>query len=191
MQRSDKPHEELRHAEAAIEAMRSAASAASFEAAWKEFLHRAERVWSKTTAHFGKSPKWSAWHGKFEALRKADQLLSYLVNARGAEEHTVAEITGREPGGIGINAAEGNSLYIKRMEMRDGVLSIDSPQRLRIDFIPDQMTLAAVTNRGRTYAVPGEHLGKAIDARNVLGIAVMAISFYRAALAEAESFFVK
>lgn len=50
--------------------------------------------------------------GKFESLRKKDQLLSYLINARGADEHTVNEIVGRESGGIGINPARLSSSFV-------------------------------------------------------------------------------
>ena len=191
MQRSEKPHDELRQAEAAIEEMRTAKSADGFERGWKEFLRRVERVWSKTAAHFGRSPKWKGWNSKFECARKSDPLLSYLVNARGAEEHTVNEITGRDAGGIGINPAEGNSLYIERMEMQDGILRISSPQKLRIDFLPERMSLLPVLNRGRTYAVPVEHLGRAVNSRDALSIAAAGISYYREALSEAEAFFVK
>lgn len=191
MQGSEKPHEELRYAEAAAEAIRAARSIEEFERQWKEFLRRLERVWSKMTAHFGRSPKWSGWCGKIEAARKADQMLSYLVNARGAEEHTVNEIRAKVPGGIGINAAEGKSLFIERMEMRDGVLSIHSPQALKIDFLPARMTLLPVANRGRTYAVPAKHLNQPIDGGDVQAVAQAALASYRGALADAESFFVK
>jgi len=118
-------------------------------------------------------------------------LLSYLVNARGAEEHTVNEIVGREPGGIGINAAEGNSLYIERMEINDGNIFIQSPQRIRVDFIPARTTLLPVTNRSRIYPVPTTHLGATVDSNNVISIAEAGAQFYEAFLAQAEGFFVK
>lgn len=191
MQHSDAPYIELSKARAAIMAMREAKSLDEFEENWKEFLGRLERVWNKAFSHFGKSPKWNGWKGKAAGLRKTDPLLSYLVNARGAEEHTVNEIVGRESGGIGINAAEGNSLYIERMEINNGDIFIQSPQRIRVDFIPARTTLLSVTNRGRIYPVPRAHLGAAIDPNNVISIAEAGAQFYESFLVDAEEFFVK
>lgn len=191
MQHSDKPHEELQRAEQALEAMRSAANLDEFEEHWKEFLRRVERVWSKMISHFGKSPKWSGWSSPFEHSRRTDPLLSYLVNARGAEEHTVNDIVARDPGGIGINPAFGDTLHIKRLEQRDGQISVESAQPLKIDFIPAKTRLLPVVNRGRTYAVPSHHLDKVVDSSNVLAVAEAALAFYRGALKSGEAFFVK
>lgn len=191
MQHSDQPALELAKARTAIEAMRNAKALDEFEESWKAFLGRIERVWTKGLSHFGKSPKWSGWQGKFEPLRRSDPLLSYLVNARGADEHTVNEIVGGELGGIGINAAEGNSLYIERMTINNGNIYIKSPQKIRVDFLPSRTTLLPVVNRGRTYPVPTAHLGKPVDPTNVIAVAEAGAEFYERFLAEADEYFVK
>ncbi|MGA4049093.1 hypothetical protein ACI2VH_16790 [Ralstonia nicotianae] len=191
MQHSEQPYAELAKARAAIEAMRSAKALDEFEEHWKEFLGRIERVWNKALSHFGKSPKWNGWKGKTEKLRRTDSLLSYLINARGTDEHTVNEIVGREPGGIGINPAEGNGLYIERMTINNGQIRIQSPQRIRVDFIPARTTLLPVTNRGRTYPVPTSHLGMPVDPRNVISVAEAGAQFYQEFLSAAEAFFIK
>lgn len=190
MQRSDQPSLELARAREAIEKMGAAASLDEYEEHWKEFMRRIERCWSKAHAHYGKSPKWNGWQGKIDRLRRADPLLSYLVNARGAEEHTVNEITTRHPGAISINPAEGNSLYIERMEINSGAVSIRSPQKLKIEFTPARVGLVPVTNRGRTYATPTSHLGNSIDASDVQAVASLALRFYEQILRDAEAFFV-
>lgn len=191
MQHSDQPAIELEKARTAIESMRNAKTLDEFENGWKEFLGRLERVWSKGIHHFGKSPKWNGWQGKFEPLRRSDPLLSYLVNARGADEHTVNEIVGREPGGIGINPAEGNSLYIEHMTINNGNILIKSPQKIRVDFLPARTTLLPVINRGRTYPIPTLHLGNPVDPTNVIAIAEAGVQFYEGFLSQAEGFFVK
>jgi hypothetical protein len=168
-----------------------ATSLDEYEEHWKEFLRRLERCWNKAHAHYGKSPKWNGWQGRIDKLRRTDPLLSYLVNARGAEEHSVNDISARHAGGIGINPAEGNSLYIEHMEINQGVISIRSPQNLKIDFFPERMALLPVINRGRTYDVPRAHLGKGVDPADVRAIAEKGISFYEQALREAEAFFVR
>lgn len=171
--------------------MRSAKSLEEFEEHWKSFLHRIERVWNKAAHHYSRSPKWNGWKGQYEKLRKQDPLLAYLINARGAEEHTVNEIVSREPGGIGISQAEGKSLHIERLEIKDGNIFIKSPQEIRVDFIPAKTKLLPVVNRGREYPVPMSHLGQAINPTNVPEVAEIGAMFYEEFLAEAEAFFVK
>lgn len=191
MKHSEQPRIELAKAKACIEAMRNARSLDEFEEHWKNFLHKLERVWNKTFHHYSKSPKWNGWKGKYEHLRKKDPLLSYLVNARGADEHTVNEITSRKPGGIGINPAEGNSLYIEHMTINKGQISIRSPQKIRVDFIPAKTVLVPVINRGRTYPVSASHRGNSIDPTKVTDIAETAVEFYKEFLDEVEAYFVK
>ena len=191
MQYSEQPRNELVKASAEIEGMRRAASLDVFEDHWKSYLNRLERIWNKASHHYGKSPKWNGWKGRYEQLRKKDELLSYLINARGADEHTVNAIVSREPGGIGINPTEGNSLFLEEMTIQNGVISIKSPQKLRVDFIPAKTKLIPITNRGRTYPAPTTHLGKPIDATDVIHVAEMGAEFYEKLLTDAESFFVR
>jgi hypothetical protein len=191
MKHSEQPRIELAKAKACIEGMHNARSLDEFEEHWQNFLHRLERVWNKASHHYCKSPKWNGWKGKYEQLRKKDPLLSYLVNARGADEHTVNEITSRKPGGIGINPAEGNGLYIEEMTINKGHVSISSPQKIRVDFIPARTVLTAVINRGRTYPVPTSHRGNPVDPAKVTDIAETAVEFYKEFLDEVEAYFVK
>lgn len=191
MQHSDQPRIELKRARVALDSMIGAKAIDEFEEWWKEFLRRTERAWNKTQAHYGKSPKWSGWQSKYESLRKTDQLLSYLVNARGAEEHTVNAVVSTTPGSIGINAAEGNFLHIEKMSINNGVITVKSPQKLKIDFIPGKTELLPVVNRGRRYEVPKDHLGQAINPQDVPSLAKAALAFYESAIADTETFFVR
>lgn len=190
MQDSHKPEKELEKAQHALDLMRRSNKLGEFEEHWKEFLGRLQRVWNKACDQFRRNPKWNGWKGTYEQARKEDPLLSYLINARGADEHTVGEITEREGGSIGINPATGNSLYIERLEIKDGGISIKSPQNLRIDFIPGRVKLLPVTNRGRVYPVPTDHLGNPIDPSNVIAIAELALQYYTKFLEEARAYFV-
>ncbi len=191
MKHSDQPSIELAKARAAIDKMNNSKTLNEFEDAWKEFLGRLERVWNKGVSQFSKSPKWNGWKGQFEGLRKTDPLLSYLVNARGADEHTVNEIVGREPSSIGIYPAEGNSLYIDHMEINNGNILIESPQKIRVDFLPAKTTLLPIKNRSRVYPVPTSHLGNPVDPTNVIAVADVGAKFYEHFLVKAEEFFVK
>ena len=191
MQHSEQPRIELKRARSAMESMRHAQALGEFEEGWKEFLRRIERTWNKMQSHYGKSPKWTGWQSKYESLRKKDQLLSYLVNARGAEEHTVDSVVSTTPGGVTINPASGNFMHIESLSLNNGILRVKSPQEIKISFISAKTELLPVVNRGRRYEVPKEHLGHAIDPQNVSSIATAAFAFYESALADAENFFVK
>ncbi|MCX5544440.1 hypothetical protein M3A49_34105 [Paraburkholderia sp. CNPSo 3076] len=192
MQHSDQPYIELKKARTAIDAMGAAKSLDEFEESWKEFLGRIERVWNKAYSHFDKSPKWNGWKGKYEKARKNDPLLSYLVNARGADEHTVNEITDRDPGGFAINAADRNlPLRIGEMAIKGGNVFVKDAENMRIDFIPRRTKLLPIVNRGREYPVPHEHLGNPVDPSDVIALAGLAAAYYEAMLEKAEQFFVK
>lgn len=193
MQPIDKPWAQLRKAESYIEKMTTASSLGEYEEYWKEFLHNLERSWNKLTSHLKRSPKYQGWveRGKTEKLRRQDQLLSYLVNARGAEEHSVADISKQQPDGIGINPAFGNSLHINKLQISNGQIHIDSVQPIRIDFIPGKVELLSVENRGRTYDIPSQHIGKNIKTNDPVEIANLGLAFYKAYFEEVESHFVK
>jgi hypothetical protein len=191
MQKSEQPHIELKLAMLSIDAMKTAASLDDFEESWKTFLHRIERIWNKVANHYGKSPKWNGWQGKFLKLRKEDPLLSYLINARGAEEHTVDDIVTRQAAGIGIGPAEGNYLYIEHMTIDGPNISIKSPQKIKIDFIAERTVPLPVKNRGRVYSVPISHLGNVIDSSSVIFIAEAGLNFYLELIKEVEHAFVR
>ena len=184
---SSQPRTQLTKARASLGSMKHSQSFEGFEEHWKNLLHQVERAWTKALSKYGSDQGWRALRDKYDALRRTDPLLAYVKNARDADEHTIDDILSHEPGGIGINPAEGNSLYIERMEIDRGVISIKSPQRLRVDFIPDKTKLLPVTKRDGTYAVPTSHLGGAVDPTNVVDVAEKAIAFYEKVLDEAES----
>ena len=193
MQPIDKPWEQLEKAVSFIEAMKNSKSLLEYEESWKEFLHNLERAWNKLTSHLKRSPKYQGWNerGRTEKIRRKDPLLSYLVNGRGADEHSVEDITKNESGGIGINPAFGKSLHINKLEIRNGQVTIDSDQPIRVDFIPGKVRLLPVVNRGRTYPVPTKHLDKDFDSDDPIKIAEMGIEFYKNYFNKAESYFVK
>ena len=193
MQPIDKPWVQLKKAESYIKGLESSKTLIEYEDTWKEFLHNLERAWNKLTSHLKRSPKYQGWNerGRTEQVRRKDPLLSYLIHARGADEHSVSDITKNEPGGIGINPASGNTLKINKLEINNGHISIDSDQPIKIEFIPGQVKLLPVINRGRTYPVPTEHLGSAISSADPIIIAKMSIEFYKKYFKKAEEYFVK
>ncbi len=189
MQTSPQIHAELIKCEALIEEMLQATSAQVLENRWQEFLGCLERVWNKCHNHFGKSPKWNGWKGRFEKQRRTDPLLSYLSNARGAHEHTVAEITEKTPGAIGVSP--NGTVAIKDLKIGPDGIEGMWYGKLVVKFIPEKVELIPVTNRSRVYPVPDTHLGLRLVDKSVLTIARCGLAYYQILVVDAEKFFVK
>jgi hypothetical protein len=192
MQHSDQPFRALERARQSVDLMREAKTLIDVEEHWKDYLHRIERVWNKAVNHFGKSPKWNGWQGKYLKLRKADPLLSYLINARGADEHTISEITQREPAFLAINPGPSGNLHLRNVVFEKGTFTkFEVFGEAVVEARPAQVQLMPVRNRGIVYEIPKEHLAQPIDPQNLFDIAEKAIAFYADFLNSAEAFFVE
>jgi len=84
---------ELREAGEAFDRLTSAVGLAEVDRAWREFLRALERTWTKVQARLKHHPRYPAWIGPHETVRKRDPLLSYVRNARSAAEHSLGGIT--------------------------------------------------------------------------------------------------
>lgn len=184
---------ELRSAQRALESMRRASSLDELEEAWIAYLRHLERTWNKAQAQLKGSSKFQGWtyRGRTEALRKNDPLLAYLRNARGCDEHGIDPIAEKRHGGIGIDAAEGNRLHIRKLEMINGTIRIASPNKLKITIDPGQFRLVPVINRGVTYPVPTSHLESNLTGTDPISLGELGLKFYSEFLDEAEAEFVK
>lgn len=190
MQHSDQPNRELDLARDSLEQLKAATSIDEAEECWKEFLSRIERCWNKATAHFKKSPKWNSWHGKYVNLRKKDELLCYLVNARGADEHTTENITQIQRAHHHIDAGPNKEHLLRWEPQPDGKIVVELGPGATITTSPATMTLLAVVNRGVCYKVPTTHIGAPLDGSSAITIAEAALGFYKIFLDEAERYFV-
>ncbi|MGR3174178.1 MAG: hypothetical protein ACUZ8N_06220 [Candidatus Scalindua sp.] len=134
-----------------------------YEKAWREFLHRIERVWIKTQAAVHTMPNWQKIESKVARLRKKDPLLNYLQQARNVEEHSISDLAKDwEPK---FEAKQkGNKVELSWQEW-------DRP-------------LLPVKNRGAVYNPPNSHMGKSIEHLKRKGkaeprvIAELALKFY-------------
>ena len=188
MQHSDKPGKELDLARELLGEMKKAKSLSVLETLWKRFLHHIDRVWNKAEAHYSKSPKWPNWGGKYIRLRRRDELLSYLVAARNADEHSISEITALKGGSFGINARDpSQGLHIKSLKFGpDGIKDISLGTEAIIEFTPAKVQLIKVHNRGQDYTPPTKHLGQPVDSGDLIVVATAALRFYESFLRAAE-----
>ncbi|MBN2251479.1 MAG: hypothetical protein JW724_05350 [Candidatus Altiarchaeota archaeon] len=188
-ERLDQPKKELARAKTNIEAMRVSKTPGAFEKSWKDFLCCLERSWYKLNNANRTDSSWPGWVGRYSTLREKDPLLAYLQNARHVEEHSIQPITTTAPGGVGIKPAKGDSLFIKEARIMNGKIWIQTPQQLKIVFIAAKTKLLPITNWGKTYPVPGMHLGTPIDPENVISVAELGLAFYQKLISEAETRF--
>lgn len=186
----EKPYYELEQAKSYLDKMRASKSLEDFEENWKHYLIRLERVWYKFLAVNQKHPKWDGWGGKHINVKKKDPLLSYLKQARGADEHNVTEITESTPGSTAINPAQGNVLKINYLSINNGKILVDSDQPLKITFTPAKMRLLPVTNQSTLFPVPTSHLNNPIDPDDIIGIGEMGIDYYSKMLEDSKKVFV-
>jgi len=134
------------------------------EAAWREVLHRVERIYSKTKAASAGKPDWPAINSEISHLRKTDPLLVYVQQARHADEHSIQHVATDWDAQLSVERVADGSI--------------------RVSWKPWDRQLLPVTNRGVTYNPPRIHLGK--DLSPLLGkgneesviVASKALQFY-------------
>jgi hypothetical protein len=159
---------ELDHCREAISALRAASGSQQMHKAWVDLLTHLERCWNKVRAARQTDSRLNGWTGirRIEALRRQDPLLSYLVNARGANEHGIEDIAKEIPGQIQVLVFGGAAV----MSSGGAVLTTASGE---------QCKLVPVINRGSTYAVPTTHLGSPLAGADPPTLAETGLEFYR------------
>lgn len=138
---------------------------ASFDASWREFLQKLERVWNKTQAAVCRHPRWPRLEAEVANLRNNDPLLRYIRHARNADEHSIQSMTTDWNANLRVSQVEASSV--------------------KLEWDPWDRPLLPVKNRGVVYEPPREHLGRSIADKFKKGsaepivVADLALHFYR------------
>ena len=134
-----------------------------YEKAWRIFLHRIERVWTKTQAAMHGKSGWQKIESEFSRLRKTDQLLNYLQQARNVEEHSIQELA---------------------TDWDARLTAVQVGNEVKLSWQPWDRPLLPVTNRGVKFDPPRLHLGASIEPLLGKGkaearvVAELALGFY-------------
>jgi len=157
---------------------------------WSGFLTHIQRSYTKLRVACRSGPS-KGWCDNVFQTRNADELLNYVLHARNADEHGVAKITDEKQGGIGIGPKQGDSLVIDHLSIGpEGiVMGPGVATNARITFIPAEVLLVPVRDRGTIYNVPKKHLGGDLGSATLLDVAQRAEGFLRGKLDEAASKF--
>ena len=134
-----------------------------YEKAWRSFLRRIERVWTKTQAAVHRMPGWKKIDSNTSHLRRSDPLLSYLQQARNVEEHSIQEL-----------ATDWNAK----------LTAVQIGAHIHMSWQPWDRALLPVTNRGKKFDLPRIHMGKSIEPllgkgkAETIVVAELALRFY-------------
>ena len=128
----NKPRAELEKARHAINKM-AAATGSHQAGVLGRILGGSERTWFKTVNVLSKKPGYKNWmeFKSADGLRETDPLLSYLMYARGTDEHTVEEVTAAKRI-IGIIPADGKMLRLNKLVLSKQGAVIGSPDPMTV-----------------------------------------------------------
>ena len=162
----------LRTAKSALAAIRDATTFSVLEEGWSQFLIATNLTFMKLRAGSKGCPISEAWIAQRTQERDGDELLSYLHQARNAEEHG---IDCSVQNGYKIEPVPGVTLHVDATFEPNGDVIFrrqDDPSVLV--FFPLTGALKEIADRrGRTVGPPTSHLGQAIEptARTIAGAA--------------------
>jgi hypothetical protein len=180
----------------AFEALKVARNWTEFESAWTLLLTALNAAYQILGDSARGSSKSEGWFSKVLGQRRADELLSYMMHARNANDHGIADVIRLEPGGVGIGGdTPGKGVFIKEMVAGPaGIEKLEGWQEdgrpLVIKQYPARARLVPVVDRGVEYHPPSAFLGKPIADTSPTGVAHEALEFMVILLGEAEDFIV-
>lgn len=183
---------DLKLAKALLEELANCTDLEEFQELWQDFLARLERAWHGAEAKIGPHPKGQAWVSKHAGMRRKDQLLNYMKQARNSEWHVVSStvasntlisLTNRSGGHVPIQKIESN--------LKDGVLTINltsNNKDLKLDakVIPGQPRLTRTQNRGTWYDPPRKHMDMTLQDVHPVAVGALCIKYYEECFREEE-----
>lgn len=177
---------ECETAQTKLSAMRTAPDIKTLAALWSEFLTSAQRCFTKLRKATEAGPS-KGWMDQVVHTRNQDELLSYILHARNADEHGIKAITEEKDATFSLRPKVGTDLHIKSFAITGGQILIDreTADKVVMEFTPRTIRLAPVTDRGRTYDPPRTHLGQPVDNPDPITVAELASSYLAGIVAEA------
>lgn len=189
----EKARARLKDALDAFEQLKVAAEWAAFESAWTRILTALSSTYAILQQSAKGSAKSEGWFAKVLGQRRADEVLSYLMHARNANDHGIADVIKLQRGGMGIRASDrSKGLYIEKLVAGDdgqikelqGWQSDGSPPE--IVHYPDRVKLVPVVDRGKEYQPPTTFLGNPLMDESPIAVAQQVLEFMVILFGEAE-----
>ncbi len=167
----------------AVADVRAADSASKMDAAWLEFLRSASRFYSTLSTASKVSGKAKAWFGRQKSIRRTDPLLSYIHQARNAEEHGLRHITVRDSTQVVLHP--GSEVWLRSDGKQWHIENASGDYRPSHDVV----ALVTVTNEeyGDTFDPPTISQAGVLREMTPLEVANVASERFEALFVEARS----
>jgi hypothetical protein len=179
---------ELRAAKKALEEMRAAKDLEEFAVAWRSFLDQLEKVWVKVERECQPfRNRCQPWQGVAPSLRRKDELLRYLHQARNADHHSIQPTTQEIIAELQLTIPPLGAVQI-HFDKEKLTLTINGECHSLVTRGPRYLLLP-VTNQGMTFAPPTEHLGQKLPLNDAVLVAAMGLAFYEDYVAQVEAEF--
>jgi len=172
------PKSELKAAQNSLENMRNSKSFEEFEEHWKTYLFCIEKVWNKIERSCMEFGDFQPWQGQYKKLRKKDELLQYIKQARDTDNHSIQDLSTLKKSRLNMTPLNKGSHTIKHMVVVSGQLQHYEGDPMKVEFTPATIKANRVKNNGRWYNPPRSHLGKRLGGKHPVEIAEHGIFFY-------------
>lgn len=193
-----KCRDRLNKAASALFKCRSSQNITAFSSAWAEFLIHTGGVLNALDAGYKTTPQGRQYYGKVKRLGRADELVSYMHQARNAEEHDTKPTSEHQHGHVAIGAP-GESVHISQLRVdqefyRDPVRHLKGRAfNMKTGGLPTievreaGPALKTITDQyGGVYQPPTSHAGKKITDKRPTAIAGLYIAYLEGLIADAE-----
>jgi hypothetical protein len=179
----DKARRRLGKASACLNRMENSGSFDEFESAWTDFLIALNSIHVTLELGAKTSPQSRQWYGGKKTERRKDALLSYLHQARNADEHGIEPIAAHKPGGVKISVGT-QPTFILTTAIKHGkvALELHPVEGHGMEIIPPSAELIPVRydRFGDVFGPPTQHLGSMLPDISPLAIARVGFKYHEA-----------
>lgn len=158
---------------------------------WFTFLTAFKSTYTALEQGSKISPQSRQWFGAKSTLRRGDELLQYLYQARNDEEHGLDQGTKAVPGRMTLQLTVPDSLQIdlSNVQVDNGMARLPDGQLAKvIEQQSPHIALVPVCDRdkSKTHPVPTRHLGLPVEDQSPLNIAQHALAYLAGMVKEIE-----
>lgn len=181
---------ELARAKKCINRMKEAKNYEEFEESWGDFLSRVENIFTKISLACSPNKRFVGFCSKTNQLRRTDEVLIYLKQARNVVHHGIHDTSKLVPRSMIVKAADKTKpSLVKKMVIGPSFFELESDDDFIIIFNQEKIEVIQFVNRGVVYNTPKNHLGKPLISTSPFEIAELGVEFYENFLSSAEEFF--
>lgn len=171
-----------------LAALQAAKTFEDYEVQYELLLHDIQLIWNKTLNTLKVHPRKSSLLSKYRAERESDDLLTYVGAARNCQEHTIADVSRREPGSVFIVTQDGRIEQFDPDALKGpGAVHVGSPVVTMLAISSRAVPIAVTDQRfGKVYNPPATHLGQSILMRSIEDWMTLCLSYYEHMLNDLE-----